>query len=67
MQGLPVIELARVLGDAHRAELSETLRARSSPRGGLRAAMGRRLVRTGMRLLNLPPDSTLSSARAIGA
>jgi hypothetical protein len=52
MQGFTTLDLATVLGEAHREELTTALRTRPGPSQRWRAALGRRLVRTGNRLLD---------------
>ena len=54
--GIVTIDLARVLSEARRTELSHELHARPSPHRGVRGAIGRSLVRTGLRLLGTPLD-----------
>ena len=53
MHGQHTIDLAMVLADARRAELAEALHAKrsSAVKGGVREAIGLRLIRTGMRLV----------------
>ncbi len=54
MQGFTTLDLAKTLGDAHRDELAQALRTRPGPGGGIRSAVGRSLVQTGLRLMGKP-------------
>ena len=65
MQGFTTLDLATALGDAHREELITALRTRPGPSHGWRAALGRRLVRAGNRLLD-QSERRAPSPRAMG-
>ena len=51
IQGFSTIDLANALADAHRDEVARALRNRPGPASGLRAAIGRGLIHTGLRMM----------------
>lgn len=47
MNGMHNLGLAKALADAHREELTRSMRPREGPNDGVRAVLGSRLVRLG--------------------
>jgi len=66
MNGMHTLDLARVLSESHRSELANALRARPSPAGSLRSAIGERLVRIGSWMLGSPSEPQRTATTAVG-